>query len=357
MEGRRRDVAAATLGWALLASGCFSGADALHLPCEQDGDCGQGQSCVASVDPNQKFCDGPPDTFGPGTTVGDTTGPGSTGGTTDSTGSDSSGESTGTPVMCGADLDPGKECEPGQQTASGTCTDACRAPILFEAFDSGVPQFRFETLPPLPMALDALDRVPERWEVDEVGDWMQLEQYSPPDQVERIPGGVALAVSDAFMLPPPPDFAHYELRFRHRFQAEPAGSCGAFTGLSDSGSVGVWTEGDPASFFFLDTEVGGQSLPTIPDDDPLGCQSLEIPPGSGMFPYHANALGGEPGFIGQEIGRTADELTDVALQLPPTPGMLRLAFIMSYDCGNCWVTVPDDPGWRVTDVTVAAFRN
>ncbi|MBC8066818.1 MAG: hypothetical protein IAG13_00670 [Deltaproteobacteria bacterium] len=39
----------------LFLSGCWNGADALHLPCTDDDHCGRGQSCVDG------FCDGPPE--------------------------------------------------------------------------------------------------------------------------------------------------------------------------------------------------------------------------------------------------------------------------------------------------------
>jgi hypothetical protein len=80
----------AQLAVALLAlSGCWNGADALHLPCTNDEHCGRGQSCVDG------FCDGPPRDTAAGSEASSSASS-SGGASTNESGTDT-GETCGTP--------------------------------------------------------------------------------------------------------------------------------------------------------------------------------------------------------------------------------------------------------------------
>jgi hypothetical protein len=100
-----------TLASAVTPVACFSGADALGLPCDKDVDCGEGQRCEMNV------CGGPPAT------------------TTSSGSSESSGEessSTGIPASCGNGMvepDAGEECEPATPENTAACDADCTLPL------------------------------------------------------------------------------------------------------------------------------------------------------------------------------------------------------------------------------------
>jgi len=94
---------------ASLAVACFSGADALGLPCEKDEDCGLDQSCIDG------FCGGPPDSTDTGT--------GSTTGDTDE------------PVCGDGVVDEGEECDDGSDNGNDrACKLDCTENVCGDGF-------------------------------------------------------------------------------------------------------------------------------------------------------------------------------------------------------------------------------
>jgi hypothetical protein len=255
--------------------------------------------------------------------------------------------------MCGGVVDPDYECEPGDMGSTGPCTNACRFPIFVEDFEAGAPQFALAADAELPANLAGLLRVEAGWEIDLSDRWMQISEYTPPMGAVPVAGGIAVAVSDTITVPPLPPSARWELRFRHRFLAEPPDSCGMGQSLlTDGGSLVVWVEGDNERAFFLLENADGSALPLLVERDPAECETTYgVPP---------NPLEGEPAFTGQELGRGASQLADAAFVLPLEAGdeEIHVLFVMSYDCGNCWEAMTNlvEPGWRIDDVSVAAYR-
>lgn len=333
-------------------AGCFDGADALHLPCDGDGDCGRGQSCIpAEADPSQKFCDGPPDTFGPVTTS--TSGTTGSGVTTDpgTTTTDGSGSSTGPIVdpICGDGMVEGdEECEqsaPAQTTCDGrqgdlTCTDACRCVVLEEDFSIGGGAF----LPGLPGGLaslpTALDSSPI--EFGRLTDNTYGINESYPDPGTNDDGGVVYAYAGPFELPALSDPAttRYELRFDHRYAYEPMGGCDAAP-LTDGARVVLWVEG---SANVLEPEPEGGYPGNIATD-----ASCDV---STHNPFErANAYVG----IAPEA---PNQLTAAQFVVPASAvtgdGGLHIILISSYNCRECSVPALS-PGWRIDNVQLGAF--
>jgi cysteine-rich repeat protein len=89
-----------------LAVACFSGSDALGLPCEKDEDCGLDQSCIDG------FCGGPPD----------------------STGTDTTTDATDEPVCGDGVVDEGEECDDGDTDDTDECPSTCALATCGDGF-------------------------------------------------------------------------------------------------------------------------------------------------------------------------------------------------------------------------------
>lgn len=346
----------------LAGSGCFTGADALGLPCVDNGDCGRGQTCIES------FCGGPPSTgtTGASKSMSMSTSGQSTGGS-DTVGM-SSGGSTGLAEGCGSMLDPGADCDPQTHTSkcNADCTPAlCGDGVLNSAageeceptadtddFFSPCTKWCHKTL-----FLDGVgdsDVTADLWqgEVPAVPPASSL----PNDHGWRIVNGqwrtgvysCASGVADLefateVMIDPAPSGMRAELRFRHRHTLDPqldVHMCGLQNGTNDGGVV-----------FAVTADDGALKLPGIYGNG-------IIDPGSECGPPREipNPVTG-PAFVGASGG---NGLNTVAADLKSFEGKsIRIRFRMSYDCGNCGFNCaavtpapPPEYGWTVDQVAI-----
>lgn len=372
MEGRARAAVARTsLAVVLGAMGasCFSGADALGLPCRGDADCGQGQRC------EQGLCGGPPATA---TTDGtSTTSEGQTG-TSTSTGPDPTvTESTGpaagcgngvlepeldedcdpgpsgdavdcdydcTPVTCGdgyANLVAGEQCDDGNDALVDDCTPECRATLFWDDMEQD-PALGDQWLPP---------EIPE-WEY--MGSGFSLDEgwrwgapldpgtwYSGPYSSTS---GTARIISRLIDFPPDPGPGfRFELRLRHRlrFDGNPTDVGGCMPSKSDGGVVWLMTEDG--------TLRPAGPPPTHPDalDNEGECTTIGEPDN----PLY-DAMTPQPAYTG-----ITGDFVETGFPLPPEVAgtTAHLVFEVGYDCDNCWATAPMGAGWIIDDVVVAPF--
>jgi hypothetical protein len=353
---------------AFLLAGCFDGADALHLPCERDDDCGRGQSCVAVSGTELSFCDGPPDGFDPTGSSGDlSTGAESTG----ASGSESESGSSGPPIpVCGNGmLEEGETCDDGEDTlacnsapgcrgaaccvaptcgdgyvntaafetcegAARGCTDGCVAPLLFQDFQSSAGGDIFAGPPP------GLTDVPPEpsegsvaWRFDGGNQWWETGDYGTD-------GGAVLASTRTLELPADlPAGTEVQLRFRH-FHFFDDGSEGACDPAprGDGGMVFVFDEsGSSIEQILPITSTGGLLIDASdPTCNPYSDGENERP----AYVHRSDALG---------------ETEPATFSLASWQGAtIRIVFVASYDCGNCWTvgSPPANLGWRIDDLEV-----
>jgi hypothetical protein len=351
------------------AVGCFTGADALGLPCNEDKDCGIDLAC------REGFCGGPPAGSETSTTMGTST-------TTES----SSSAETGIPE-CAAQpgdsnfcmpADPGTDdencnfdctvslcgdghvyaaageaCElpvPGESTCvcdamdctSVVCGDEqvnelageeCDQGVDAEEYDQCTPQCRTNTFGDL---LDDTSWVVETegftdgW-THETGEWWSgdydiLNQTTDPD---RAVAGVTRLVSPEIAIPEA-GADPLVLRFRHRYDFDPYCDRGELA-QADGGRVELWAGGAPIAW--------PESDAVYPDVLVDQCTDIAAP---------VNPLGAVPAFAG-----VANDLADVEIPLPAAAygATVQIVFLAGFDCGLCDVDdVPD--GWRIDAVRI-----
>lgn len=343
---------ASTFAW---GSACFTGEDALGLPCEQDDDCGRGQACEAG------FCGGPPPTTGATdtTTEGPTTSTtdpatdsGSDSGSSGSTGlppgcgngivedgedCDDEGESADcnadcTPAMCGdgkLNVSAGEECDP-EGGFDFQCIEGCDAVLFYDDMSDALAS-EGEWGRSLP-AVDGLMLAGDaQWVLD--GEAWRTGEYSCDP-------GAADLVSGFFALDPPPDGQHIELRFRHRYHFDPdPGLTPACNGVSarDGGVVFVVVDGSDTKLAGIYPGQGLEAAGSCPDmDNPLGVGE-------------AFARQSGPGF--SEVVVSLETFEAEGAQ-----GQLR--FRAGYDCANCGHDCvgaeppPDEYGWWIDEIRV-----
>lgn len=353
------------------AIGCFTGADALGLPCNEDKDCGTDLAC------REGFCGGPPAGSDTSTTASTST-------TTDAS---SSGE-TGIPecaaqpgdpnfcmpadpgtddatcnfdctvVLCGdghMNEPAGEACElpvPGTSTCECDAID-CSAVVCgdeqlnalageecdqgadAEEYDACTPQCRTNTF------ADALDEagawevqtddLPDGWAHEDgvwwSGDYDILDQQTDP---------MAAVTGLTRLLSPPIDVPAaggdpLVLRFRHRYDFDPLCS-GSELSSADGGRVELWIDGAAIAW--------PESDAIYPDMlDLMECTEASRP---------TNPLGAVPAFAG-----IANDLADVEIPLPAAAygATVQIVFLAGFDCGLC--DVDDEPdGWRIDAVRI-----
>jgi len=334
---------------------CFTGEDALGLPCEQDEDCGRGQACEAG------FCGGPPATTG---TTGTTTEDPSTSTAEPSTDSDSGGSSSGstgvppgcgngivedgescddegesadcnddcTPAMCGdgkLNVTAGEECDP-EDGFDFQCIEGCDAVLFYDDMsDALASEGEWGRMLP---DLGGLMLAPEAaWGLD--GDAWRTGDYS------CAPGAADL-VSGFFDLDPAPDGQHVELRFRHRYHFDPdsglAIACET-TSARDGGAVFVVVDGTEQKLAGI---YPGQGLEMAGS-----CPGMDNPLGEG----EAFARQSGPGFV--DVVASLETFEVAGAQ-----GQIR--FRAGYDCANCahdcvgGEPPPPEYGWWIDEVRV-----
>jgi hypothetical protein len=351
-------------GW-----GCFSGADALGLPCTVDRDCGLDQRCV------EGFCGGPPSA------------PESSSSTTAAgTSSESSSESGHgecavgpsepgycmpldpgvddalcnfdcTSVRCGdghENAAAGEQCEPvvpGQSTCDcdaadcsmSSCGDMQINTIAGEDCDDGddddyddcAGSCRSNTFAdPLAEAGDwtvESDGIPDGWQHDaEAGAWWSGD-YDIFDQ-KTDPGRAVAGVTRLFS--PPIEITAREgevlaLRFVHRYDFDPY--CGdPDLALADGGRVELWSDG--AALAWPEAERA------YPDD--LDTHFCSAP--------NQNPLGNGPAFAGTNLAAA-----ELEIELPEGAygTTVQIVFSAGFDCGLCDISSEPD-GWRVDAVRI-----
>ncbi len=353
-------------------SGCFTGADALGLPCNADRDCGLDQRCV------EGFCGGPPSTTteSTATTTSDDT----------SHGPDSSSESgipgcavqPGDPsfcmpadpgtddalcnfdctaVLCGdghANAAAGEECEPptaGQATCE--CNVVCTLPVCGDGHvnevagedcDEGDDDVEYDDCTTLCRAnafADLLDGpgawdvetegLPDGWEHDAIagqwwsGDYDILDQIADPGRA--VPGITRLFSPELAI--PARGADPLLLQFAHTYDFDPYCPSRELP-EADGGRVELWIDGAAVAWPAAD-EIYGD---TIVDH----CGGITDP----------NPLVDLPAFAGSD-----PTLAEVAIELPPEAygETVRIVFAAGFDCGLC--DANDEPGgWRIDAVRI-----
>jgi hypothetical protein len=339
--------------------GCFSGKDALGLPCERDEDCGDGQRCEAG------FCGGPPVTST------------SSGSGTESTGDESS--STGVPASCGNgmveageneiapgvfetcdrgpdgadDCDPdctavecgdgvtnafaGEKCDEGDDADDlDACTPQCFA-TLFADDLSRDPDATGNWTTDKPEITNTCDSNPDPFTLTTSGwVWSPGSFASGPEPTMQ--AGAARLISREVAIPADlPAGARVELRFSHEHAF---GTCGGVT-RADGGVVQIEVDGSATTL----VPEGG-----YPDDlaDQGGCLGIDratnpLVPLDGCTPMTT------PAFVGATAGRDS-----VRADIDAWRGQtVRAIFHMGFDCAAAC----GDPyeGWTIEDVVVAPY--
>ena len=345
-------VALVISGVVVVVSACFTGEDALGLPCEKDEDCGRGQTCSAG------FCGGAPATS---TATGtSTTGP--TTSTTDpSTDSSSGSGSTGLPPGCGngvlengedcddegesadcnADCTPavcgdgklnltaGEECDP-EGGFDFQCIDGCEAVLFYDDMSDSLAS-EAEWGRPLPNLDGLMLEAEAQWVLEE--DAWRTGEYS-------CTAGVADLVSGFFDLDPAPDGQHIELRFRHRYNFDPDPGilprCDT-SSAEDGGVVFVVVDG-------TDTKLAG----IYPG------QGIEA---TGSCPGMENPLGAGEAFARQSGSGFAEVVASLeTFEAAGAQGQIR--FRAGYDCANCAQDCPGNQppppeyGWWLDEIRI-----
>jgi cysteine-rich repeat protein len=356
---------------------CFSGADALGLPCRGDADCGQGQRC------EQGFCGGPP------AASAETSDPSSSSSSSSSAESDtgvdsSTSGSTGPLPSCGNGvLDPEEECDPGPagdapdcdadctavvcgdghaNLAAGeqcddandalvdACTPQCRATLFWDDMEGGHPVDGGKWLPPeipvhqwngQPFSLAAGWQWPSPVNP---GTW-----YSGPYSADS---GTARLVTQEISFPDPGPGFHYELVMYHRLrfdgnvQDAVPGVCPA--SANDGGVVHVT---DGASLIQV-APIPGHPTPLTN----TGLCSALPPPNDAPDNPLLDPL--RPRSVYSGITPN-DDFVHAFVPLPSSVvgQTLRLVFEIGYDCDNCWTTPPLGAGWTIEWVVVAPMPN
>lgn len=370
--------AALAVGLGAAGASCFSGADALGLPCRSDADCGQDQRC------EQGFCGGPPATTTETTTETTTTGPSSTSSESSSsessTGLDSTtGETTGPLPGCGngiveasEDCDPGtfsdevdcdydctqarcgdgyhneiagEECDDANDAIVDDCTAECRATLFWDDMESD-PAAGNKWLPPeIPvhqyMGQDFSLAAGWQWPSPlNPGTWWSG-PYSPSSGTAR------LVTREIFFPDPGPGF-HYELFLyqRWRFDGNPQ-DAGVCRPSSSDGGVVFATDGIEPPFQVA--PLPGQP----PGLDNPGMCSTEI--GAPDNPLY-DPLMPRSAYTGMSSN---NDFVNVNVPLPAevVGRMLRLVFEVGYDCDNCWANAPIGAGWTIESVVIAPVPN
>jgi hypothetical protein len=345
----REPLGIAFAAWWLMGfavGGCFNGADAQGLRCEDDDQCGKDQSC------EQGYCGGPPvgeDLCGNGFV--DTGEECDEGESNDDSGSCTSscqnadcgdgliqsGEECDEGAEGSAACDPdctaaqcgdglvnalaGEECEPalaGQSSAS--CMSNCFEPLLWEDAESDAGWSHATVDPPL------------------VSDWFRSEDFSAGGSFSwhsGAPGdlpGSARLTSPGFDLDGSEGAVTLSIAHRHAFDA--VGICDDEGHQSDGAVVEYSVGGGP--FQLLDPVQPNGYPGTVSDDG--DCEGLGEDPnplvGSGAFTRS------NPGF---ETARF--DLTGVT-------GQVRVGFRVGFDCGECPGDPVEEAGWYVDDIVV-----
>lgn len=348
---------------------CFSGADALGLPCRSDAECGQAQRC------EQGFCGGPPATSTTDATSSTSTS--SEAGTSTSTGPDPTvAESTGLPAGCGNGVvDPEEECDPGPSgdavgcdydCSSVMCGDGYANLVAGEQCDDGNDAIVDDCTPECRATLfwDDMEEDPalaDQWLPPEIPVWQFMSDDFSLDEGWRWgapldPGtwfsgpyssmsGTARIITRTIDFPPDPGPGfRFELRLRHRlrFDGNPTDLAGECVPLKSDGGV-VW-------LMMEDGTLRPAGPPaTHPDalDNDGGCVSISLPDNPLYDPRTPR-----PAYT----GITADFVeTGFALPADVAGTTVQLVFEVGYDCHSCWSTVPMGAGWIIDDVVVAPF--
>jgi hypothetical protein len=360
------------LGFSWLAivcvGGCFTGADALGLPCNEDLDCGVDQRCMAG------FCGGPPagtDTSTSTSTTTTSTSSSSESGNPQCTAmpgdpnycmpvdpgtDDAECNFDCTAVLCGdghQNAAAGEQCEPMAPGVS-TCecdADDCSTPMCGDSFanmmageecDEGSNDEEYDACTPQCRAnvFNHLHGDMTAWEVQTEGlssgwidmggtwwsgDYEILDQMTDPG---RAVAGITRLVSPPIQLPAADE--ELVLRFRHRYDFDPYCDASSHP-QADGGRIELWMDGAPIPWPEADTEY--------PDTLVDLCTPGGAPP---------NPLGEVKAFAG-----TRRALFDSEIPLPAGAygQTVQLVFIAGFDCGLCDVDdVPD--GWRIDAVRI-----
>lgn len=362
--GAALGILGATLG---LVTACFDGADALHLPCDRDEDCGRGQDCVVVPGAPHGFCDGPPDTgVDPtGTSVADT-------GSGSSTSAGESGSSTGDPPLpvCGdGEVGPGEDCDDGEDSAACNSAPGCEGAFCCRASSCGDGYVN----PATEMCEGDADcrgclRVILHLGGDETDAWTEI-GYEPPEalaeplpsptgtwdgwvfdgglgglRIETYPpaagsGGVTYATTPMLDLSAPtPEGVRYQLRLVHAyaFDGDDA-ACGPTAHAWDGGHVQV-------------LRAGSSEAEDPTPSPPYGGNLERSPADSG----DCNGIG--EGDATVPAFTFSQEELETVFPLDAYEGdTIQAMLVARFNCeGNCWPDEPPGAGWQIFELEVAA---